>query len=99
MQIVWDVDIWWILSQIFVTIGYVFFMAMYVPKNRNKVLILGILGALFFGVSFVFVGEWMALYTSGLGIFRNTAFLSWSIFMKGKNKRICLILLFYVPFW
>ena len=87
MDIVWNVDTAWILSQVFVVLGYVFFLAMYVPKSRNKVLILGIFGSLFFSVSFIFSQEWTGFYSGGLMLFRNIAFLSWAYFMKGAKQK------------
>jgi len=86
MQIVWDADLWWILSQVFVVIGYVFFFLVYIPKNRNKILILGIFGSLFFSASFIFTREWTGFYSGGLMLFRNLAFLGWALFTKGAKQ-------------
>lgn len=86
MYLVWDADLQWILSQIFVVIGYGFFMLMYIPRNRNKVLIIGIFGSLFFSASFIFTREWTGFYSGGLMIFRNIAFLSWAIFMNRRRQ-------------
>jgi len=86
MNIVWDIDTAWILSQIFVVVGYGFFLAMYIPKSRNRVLVLGILGSLFFSINFIFIREWTGFYSGGLMLFRNVAFLGWALLMKGKKQ-------------
>ncbi len=65
----------YILSQIFVVLGYICLGLTYLNKNRMLILFVGLGSLIFNGLSYIFLGAWMGLGVTCVAIVRNILFL------------------------
>lgn len=72
----------YILSQIFIVLGYIFIGLTYFAKNRKIILVYSITAIIANAISYIFLSAWSGLLMSGVALLRNIIFL----FQNKKDK-------------
>lgn len=87
LTIVWNLDITYIFSQIFVILSYTTLAATFAVRNRKALLILLLISVLSQAVTFFLLSAWSAFWMVGVALIRTVAYLIHDR-VKGKTDKI-----------
>jgi len=74
IEISWDLNTFFILSQIFTVFAYVALGATYIVRTRNQILIFVCISIILQGFAYFFLSAWTAFWMVGIALFRTVAF-------------------------
>lgn len=80
----------YVLSQILITLSYVFLLFSYICKKRNFILINNIVSLVFLASGYIFLSAWTGLAMTSVAMVRSTLFLFEEFYFE-KHKRSKII--------